>query len=155
MSTHQGLTLFHVLGAILFIGNIIVSAWWKLMADRTKKPLIIQFAHQQIIHTDLAFTATGVVILAITGHLNASMHSLPMSVRWLSNGTMIFAASGLIWLFVLIPIQWAQARIVRRFTADSPVPTTYWKLARLWKVVGGLATALPIWTLYWMLAKPQ
>ena len=34
----------HILGVILLLGNLIVTAWWKLMANRTKNPSIIAFA---------------------------------------------------------------------------------------------------------------
>ena len=34
----------HILGVILLLGNIIVTAWWKIMADRTRDPRVIAFA---------------------------------------------------------------------------------------------------------------
>ena len=31
------LKVVHIFGVVLFLGNIIVTGWWKNMADRTKK----------------------------------------------------------------------------------------------------------------------
>ena len=59
--------LIHVLGAILFLGNIIVSAVWKIQADRTNDPVVIAFACRLINITDLAFTTLGSALIVIGG----------------------------------------------------------------------------------------
>jgi uncharacterized membrane protein len=46
----------HILGIILLLGNLIVTAWWKLMANRTKNPSIIAFAQRQVTLTDFVLT---------------------------------------------------------------------------------------------------
>lgn len=153
-STYLWLKVLHVLGAILFLGNIMVSAWWKVMADRTRNPMVIQFAHRQVIYTDIIFTAVGAGLLVTTGVANATLHQLPMSQTWLATGSMLFTVSGLIWLFILIPIQVAQSRITRSFRPDGIIPARYWQFARLWTAFGLLATVLPLWALYWMVFKP-
>lgn len=35
------LLFFHVLGSVIFLGNIIVTFFWKLMANRTKDPVYL------------------------------------------------------------------------------------------------------------------
>ena len=57
----------HSAGAVLLLGNIIVTAWWKVMADRTGNPSIIAFAQRQVTLTDFAFTAVGVILLVVAG----------------------------------------------------------------------------------------
>ena len=42
--TYTTIKLVHIAGAVLLLGNIIVTAWWKVMADRTGNPSIIAFA---------------------------------------------------------------------------------------------------------------
>jgi len=37
---------------VAFLGNIIVTGWWKLMADRTRDPRVIAFAQRQVTTTD-------------------------------------------------------------------------------------------------------
>mgnify|MGYP006910914280 CR=1 FL=1 len=36
----------HLLGVILFMGNIIITGWWKVMADRTGNRSIILFGQR-------------------------------------------------------------------------------------------------------------
>ena len=55
----------HIFGVILLMGNIIVTAWWKFMADKTKDPSVISFAQRQVTLTDFVFTFPG-ALLAIT-----------------------------------------------------------------------------------------
>lgn len=38
----------HILGVILFLGNIIVTAWWKVMADSQSNSMVVAFAQRQV-----------------------------------------------------------------------------------------------------------
>lgn len=148
------LKTIHIFGVVLFLGNIIVTGWWKNMADLTKNAEIIAFAQRQVTLTDFIFTAGGVLILFSAGSLNMAWHALSFSSRWLSYGYMFFIASGLIWLLILIPVQIKQANMAKRFAKDGVIPATYWKLCKIWNFFGLLATLLPLMNLYWMVFKP-
>jgi uncharacterized membrane protein len=76
------------------------------------------------------------------------------SILWLTWGRVLFIASGLIWLFVLIPIQIKQARLARTFATGSEIPATYWRLNHYWYGFGAVAVLLPMANLYWMVFKP-
>ncbi len=64
---YNTLKIIHMFGIILFMGNIIITGWWKSMADRTGDYRIIAFAQRQVTLTDWVFTMGGVVILLIAG----------------------------------------------------------------------------------------
>ena len=134
----------HLVGAILFLGNIIVTAWWKLMADRTREPRIIAFAQRQVIATDIIFTLSGVTLLAVGGYGSAAALDLPMTTPWIATGHMLFIATGLIWIVGLIPLQIWLARQARAFASSETVPQSYWKGERLWMGFGTLAVILPL-----------
>ena len=60
MIEHYLLVKFlHVLGVIIFLGNIIVTAFWKVLADRTKNCTIISYSQRLVTYTDIVFTLTG------------------------------------------------------------------------------------------------
>ncbi len=67
MVNRDGWLLAHVLGVVLFLGNIVVTAVWKLLADRTREPAVVAFAQRLVTFTDVAFTATGAGLIAISG----------------------------------------------------------------------------------------
>ena len=145
----------HIFGAIIFLGNIIITGWWKFMADRTRDPRVIAFAQRQVTLTDFVFTAGGAALVLGGGLGNALLHDMDyFAVRWMAWGLGLFAASGVIWVTILIPIQIKQARMARQFANQNSVPEDYWRLCRRWNIFGTLATVLPLINLYWMVYKP-
>ena len=153
--TYLTLKSLHILGAVIFLGNIIVTGWWKVMADRTKNPKVIAFAQRQVTLTDFVFTAGGAALILGTGITNATVHNMDYwCIRWLAWGMWLFIASGVIWVAVLIPVQIKQARMAREFDINGNIPDSYWVLGKLWIVFGTVATVLPLISLYWMIFKP-
>jgi hypothetical protein len=39
--TYPACKSVHILGVVLFLGNIIITGVWKVLADRTGEPLIV------------------------------------------------------------------------------------------------------------------
>ncbi|QKE39359.1 DUF2269 family protein [Ferrovum myxofaciens] len=155
MENYLFLKIIHLLGVVVFLGNIIVTGWWKFMADRTGNHRIIAFAQRQVTLTDFVFTAGGVVLVAIGGIGNAMLHHMDyLHIKWMAWGYWQFIASGVIWVVVLIPVQIAQAKMARTFENGKSIPPEYWKLGKIWYVFGTLATLLPASNIYWMVFKP-
>jgi uncharacterized membrane protein len=151
---HLPLKALHLLGMVLFLGNIIVTAVWKALADRTRSPQVIAYAQRLVTLTDVVFTGAGAALVLVTGLWMAPAFGGVAGARWLSWGLVLFAASGLIWVLVLIPVQVKQARIARALGPESAVPERYWRLSRTWMIFGVLATVLPLLNLYVMVFKP-
>lgn len=155
-NTYLILKSLHILGAVIFLGNIIVTAWWKFMADRTRNPVIIAFAQRQVTLTDYVFTLGGVILIVATGIGNAVLHNMDyLSIRWLAWGYWLFILSGVIWVLVLIPVQIKQAKMAKQFSENGVIPDLYWRLGQIWLVFGILATILPLLNIYWMVFKPN
>jgi len=149
------LKCLHVLGVVMFLGNIIITGWWKFMADKTLNPQVIAFAQRQVTLTDFIFTAGGAALVFACGYGNAVLHGLDVfHIKWLSWGFWLFSISGVIWVVVLIPVQIRQARMARAFANGGEIPQEYWRLGRLWYFWGTIATLLPVANLYWMVLKP-
>ena len=146
----------HVFGVVLFLGNIIVTAVWKLLADRTRNPPVVAYAQRLVTITDIAFTATGAALILVAGQAMASdFGGVFGGPTWLEVGWWLFIASGVIWAVVLVPIEVLQARLACGFAAAGPIPERYWRLSTLWAIFGAIATALPLANLYFMIFKPD
>jgi len=153
--TYLLLKSLHILGIILLMGNIIVTAWWKFMADKTKDPSVIAFAQRQVTLTDFVFTAPGAFLAIMAGDSMAyKFMSNTWDIQWLTWGRCLFIASGIIWIVVLIPTQIKQARMARGFAISKTIPDEYWKLSKRWNIFGALAVLLPLMNIYWMVFKP-
>lgn len=142
----------HILGASLFLGNIMVSAFWKVLADRTGNYSVVRFATRLVNVTDIVFTGLGVVLLLATGHLLAQNHGGVLANDWILWSYVLFAVSGAIWIAVLLPIQFKQANLLRASPTEV-IPQEYYRWARLWSIAGVLATLFPLPAIYLMVAK--
>jgi uncharacterized membrane protein len=154
MDSYSLLKSLHIFAVVLFLGNILITGWWKYQADLTRNPKIIAFAQRQVTLTDFIFTAGGAFLILVTGLANTELHGISRSLPWVHWGIILFSASGVIWVVVLIPIQIVQAKMARQAAASGEFPANYWLLARLWYVFGTLATVLPFANIYLMVFKP-
>jgi len=145
---------FHILGVILLIGNVSVTSIWKVFADRTADPAVVSFAQRLVTHTDWTLTGGGILLTMLGGYgmvweVQISLFKIP----WLLWSQVLFAISGGIWLFLLIPIQIAQSRMAKRFAVSSPIQDEYRRYSRLWLQWGIAATVPLIAALYLMVIK--
>lgn len=154
MDTYLLLKSLHIFGIVIFLGNIIVTGWWKVMADRTKNPTIIAFAQRQVTLTDFIFTLGGVLLISVTGIGNAILHDMDyLTIKWLAWGYWLFIMSGIIWIVVLLPVQIKQAKMAKQFIEGEKIPEDYLTLSKIWIIFGTLATLLPLTNLYFMVFK--
>lgn len=142
----------HIVGACLFIGNIVVSAFWKVLADRTRNFFVVSFATRLVNVTDVVFTSLGVTFLLLSGHLLAGNYGGIISQPWILWSYVLVGISGAIWLFVLVPIQLKQARILRASKTET-ISDEYHRLARVWSLAGTIATIVPLPAIYLMVSR--
>ena len=142
----------HILGASLFLGNIIVSAFWKVLADRTGNYFVIRFATRLVNVTDTVFTGLSATLLLVTGHLLAGNYGGILSNDWILWSYVLFGVSGVIWIAVLVPIQFKQAHMLRMSPTEE-IPKEYHRLARIWSFAGTLATLFPLPAVYLMVSR--
>ncbi|MGI8852490.1 MAG: DUF2269 family protein [Methyloceanibacter sp.] len=154
MSSYLAFKVVHILGVVLFLGNIIVTGVWKVLADNTGDPRTIAYAQNLVTLTDWIFTAGGVVLILIGAYGMVWVAGLnPLGPAWLIWGQSLFIASGIIWVAILIPTQIVQARVAARFRRRRSDPESYWH-GRRWAIWGTIATLLPLANLYFMVVKP-
>lgn len=147
--------LMHVLGVLLLLGNVIVTAMWKISADRQDHPAVVAFAQRLVARTDWAFTVPGAALTLTGAHGMAWVGGFDMwQPGWIAWGHGLFLAAGLIWIVVLVPTQIAQGRLARQLGQADAIPDHYRRLCRRWITWGVVATALPLVNLYLMVFKP-
>jgi uncharacterized membrane protein len=146
----------HLLGVIMFLGNLVITGWWKLKADRTRNPVIVAFAQRQAMVSDRLFAGGGLLLMLLGGPGNVMQHHLDfLHIFWLKWGFWLFVAVGMAWGAILVPLQIAQNRMARQFAQGGEIPARYWKLQRLWKEFSLLVMLLVLLSVYWMVFKPM
>jgi uncharacterized membrane protein len=154
MESYTAFKIIHMAGIVVFLGNIIVTGVWKAMADRTGNPAVIGFAQRLVTLTDWVFTFPGAMLVLGGGYGMAKAAGYDLGSGWLFWGLSFFSASGMIWVLILIPIQFRQAQLARSFENGGEIQQVYWRLNRHWYIWGVLATVIPLANLYVMVAKP-
>ena len=153
---YSAVKLIHVLGVILFLGNIIVSAVWKIQADRTNDPVVIAFACRLINATDLAFTALGSALIVIGGI--GLFHATGISISdapYLIYGISLFGMAAMLWLAGLLPLQIYMSKIAAQTVenGETEMPESYEKSRKLWNLIGRIAILFPLGALYFMIMR--
>jgi uncharacterized membrane protein len=144
----------HLVGVVVFVGNIITAAFWKVRADLLKNPIIIHSTVKNVMLADYVFTLPGLVLIIVSGIVMAVQAKIPlMGMNWLTLSLILFAVTGVIWLAVLIPLQRGMIRHSAQCIESGKISKDYLQTSRYWAIFGIAATLLPIVILYLMITK--
>ena len=151
----QVLLALHILGAIVFVGNIITAAFWKARADRSGDLQTIAFTARAIVQADFAFTTPGIVVLLATGIAMVGITDWArFQETWLSVSFVLLIITVIIWFARLLPLQLTMRRTAQESAAAGTLDSAFTRAGKQWAMFGGIATLLPIIILFLMVLKP-
>lgn len=146
----RNLKVVHVLAAILFAGNVVVTGVWAAVMFRERQRLDFRAAARAIIITDWVFTLGGAIGLVASGLALAVARGFPIwETRWIREAIIGLGLSTAIWLIVLVPAQRTMMRLSPE--QDGALQRVYQR----WNVMGWLATVPLLWSLWSMVYKPS
>ncbi|TDF94808.1 DUF2269 family protein [Paenibacillus piri] len=144
----------HVLGVVLFLGNIITAAFWKVRADVQNDPAVIHSTVKNVMLADYVFTIPGLALIIVSGIAMAIRAGIPLSgMNWLLLSLILFAVTGIVWLAVLIPLQKSMIRYSADWMRSGVMPRAYRQASFYWAVFGIAASLLPVLILILMITK--
>jgi uncharacterized membrane protein len=145
--------LMHIVGAVIFMGNILVTAVWMSLARRSSNTEALRMGARGIMLTDAIFTLPGVILLILNGGIIGTPY-FRAHATWLFVSIALFVVSGILWGAVLIPIQRRLYTLMKATPGGASVPAEADQLLRKWFRFGGVAALLPLVTLVLMVLKP-
>lgn len=145
--------LLHIFGAVLLLGNIIVTAAWMYLAERTNNPATLRYASETVNWADVFFTVPGVFLIITNGDILAGAWGGVFKTGWIAVSLGLFAVSGVLWSGFLLRYQHRLIRLSRAMTGEEPSPE-FVQTVHKWYVVGGTATVIPLVSLAVMVFKP-
>jgi uncharacterized membrane protein len=152
---HTTMVFLHILGAVVFLGNIIVSAMWMAQARRKGDIVVLHFAARSVMRADWLFTLPGIVLILVTGLLALGRWGGFPGTAWVELALTLFIVSGVIWLAVLLRLQRQMVRLTAQaVSSGGTVDGRIENVLRRWMVWGGIATLLPLISLVLMVFKP-
>lgn len=145
----------HIAGCVLFLGNIITAAFWKVRADLKGDPAEVHNTVKNVMLADLVFTLPGLLLIIISGVVMAVQAGYAMGgMNWLMASMILFGVTGILWAGFLIPLQKGMIRHSMQSIRDGVISAGYKRVSTYWAVCGTIATLLPIVILYFMVSKP-
>lgn len=147
----------HVIGVVLFLGNIITGVFWKAHADRSGDPRTIASILEGIIRSDRFFTIPGVIVVLAAGIGTALAGRIPiLGTGWILWSIVLFSISGLAFMLRLAPLQARLADLARTGAESGQLDQpAYHGLSRQWELWGLVATGAPVLALLLMILKPS
>ena len=134
--SYLSLKALHILSMVLLFGTGLGSAYYKWMADRSRDLAHIAVTNRHVVLADWCFTTPTVIFQPISGILMTSLAGIPLDTPWLLVSLALYGLAGACWL----PVVWLQIRMQKMaevaLAADSPLPASYWRLARWWFWLG-------------------
>lgn len=148
------LRFLHVVGATVLIGTGAGIAYFMVMANRTRDPLLIAHVAGSVVIADTLFTASAVVLQPITGVWLAARIGWSLWEGWIVASLALYVLIGLFWL----PVVWIQIRLRNLAAAAArercELPPRYHRLYAIWLACGFPAFAAILALLWLMLTKP-
>lgn len=154
MDLYALLKIAHVVGATVLLGTGAGIAFFMLMAHRTRDPALIAHTARIVVLADTVFTASAVILQPITGAALAHLVGYPLFSGWIGLSLVLYVATGLCWL----PVVWIQIRLrdlaLQAAATGTPLPERYFRLFKLWFILGFPAFAAVLGIVWLMVVKP-
>lgn len=148
--------LLHILGAIIFLGNIIITGTWMALAERNKDKATLHFSSKVVNWADVLFTAPGVLLVLANGLIMASnAWGGLLATSWVALSLGLFLLSGIIWVGFLLRYQDRMIQLSSNPAASGEeLPAVFFEVLHRWYFWGIIATILPLASLVLMVVKP-
>jgi uncharacterized membrane protein len=150
------LKLVHVLGVVMFLGNIVTGVFWHKHAERTRDARLIAHTMAGVIRSDRLFTMPGVMVILASGIFAAIQGGFPiLGTGWILWTLVLFAISGLTFMIRLAPLQRAMHQYAESAARSGAFDYAgYHRLSKQWDFWGAVATITPLLGLALMVLKP-
>lgn len=143
-----------MIGACVLLGTGAGIAFFMLVSNRTRDPVLIAHVAGIVVLADMLFTATAAIAQPITGAILAHLAGWPLTSGWVGLAILLYLVVGAFWL----PVVWIQMRLhqMARTARDTgtALPAGYTRLYRIWLACGFPAFAAVLAILWLMLTKP-
>ena len=151
----QFILAIHILASVIFLGNLITTAFWKVRADRSGNLENMAMTSRAVLLADYVFTGPGIAALLVTGILLAGLSGWErFQEPWLGISLMLLLVTAFIWAGVLIPLQLRMVRLSQEGLVAGSLDPAYIRTSKRWSMFGGIATLLPIVILFLMVLRP-
>jgi uncharacterized membrane protein len=154
MNIYLVVKTIHVISSTILFGTGIGIAFFMLRSYYTDNMHQKLFAAKETVIADFIFTFPAGITQVVSGIWLVWNSGYQWSDLWLTTTYIIYIIAGVCWL----PVVWIQVKL-RNIVADSAanqtqLPPTYFKLFRIWFLLGWPAFTGLVVIFFMMIAKP-
>lgn len=147
------LKTLHILCSTVLFGTGLGTAFFMWITNRRKNIEAIRVTTKNVILADILFTTPAVILQPLTGFILVEKAGFSISVEpmnWLGLALVLYCLAGACWIPVLW-IQWKMHQI--SLTTSDSLPKEYWKLEKIWTLLGIIAFISLIMVYFLMVFK--
>ena len=153
MNSYLILKFIHVLSGAVLLGTGVGIAYFLLTAHLSRNLEAMRVVARYVILADWIFTATAVVVQPVSGVLMMLERGWPFTSSWFVATVVLYVAVGLCWIPVVV-LQYRMVRMLREVANHAALSADYYRVFRLWMMLGILAFAMVLALYAVMIFKP-
>src|SRR6266536_1936901 len=135
MTWYESVKIVHILGTVLLFGTGLGTAFFLLMAYRSRDIDAIRVTTRHVVVADWLFTAPAVVLQPLTGALLMDSLGLPYGTAWFAAVAALYVLTGLCWLPV-VRIQYLLRELAQTAPRFDALPAAFHRRMRIWITLG-------------------
>lgn len=147
--SYQTHKVLHILGVVLFMGNMIVGPFWFLYAFYSKNKELLLFANKLLQLTDICLTIPGLFVTVINGLFLADFMGGTAEVPWLYYSVILLIIMGII----SIPLIYFQEKMYECIDKEPENRLGIKKYLYAWSFIGTAVMIPPSIVFYLMIVK--
>ncbi|MBK7221371.1 MAG: DUF2269 family protein [Saprospiraceae bacterium] len=148
--SYQWHKLLHILGVVIFMGNMIVGPVWFSYAFYSKDAHVLKFAAKLLQKTDLYLTIPGVALTVLNGLCLSAVYGGSQSQPWLLHSIYLIFT---MWV-LSVPLVFLQEKLFVAMETEAQNEVKINRLLIQWSILGCLVMIPPSIIFYWMVVKP-
>ena len=135
MTLYEIAKLIHILGTVLLFGTGMGTAFFLLMAYRSRDLDAIRVTARHVVIADWLFTTPAVVVQPISGVVLMLLLGYRYDTVWFAAVVVLLALTGACWIPVVF-IQYRLRDLAIAATSFDTLPQEFHRLMRRWIVLG-------------------
>jgi uncharacterized membrane protein len=151
---YLALKALHVIGVVVFLGNVVTGIFWKAHGDRLGDLRARVQALDGIIRADRVFTVPSVFLIIATGVALVLVGHLSFLAPWILGSLLLFGLAGAVFGTRVGPLQKKLLANARSGLGGTWDESGYRELSKSWRLWGWVATVAPLLALVLMVLKP-
>lgn len=148
--SYQWHKLLHIIGVVIFMGNMIVGPVWFSYAFYSKDAHVLKFAAKLLQKTDLYLTIPGVALTVLNGLCLSAVYGGSQAQPWLLHSIYLILT---MWV-LSVPLVFLQEKLFVAMETEAQNEAKINRLLIQWSILGSLVMIPPSIIFYWMVVKP-